>query len=156
MPCCGVAEIAGGDVQIELRAGDQSMAEQIADGHQANFRAHQVSRKSVPQPMRGERKADAAALTPGTHAFVNAATRERASETRAKEGRGGERWAAGLRVDSEYLGEFGAQRDGSLVSTFAMHGDGQLGQIHLTTAQRSTFEIGRASCRERVKISGHG
>src|SRR5947199_2675565 len=97
MPCCGVAEIVGGDVQIDLRAGDQPMAEQIADGHQTNFRAHQVSRKSVPQPMRGERKSDAAALTPGKHAFVNAATRERASETRAKEGPGREGWAADLR-----------------------------------------------------------
>src|SRR6202007_2097148 len=103
MPCCGVAEIVGGDVQIDLRAGDQPMAEQIAGGHQGDFRADQVSRKSVPQPMRGEWKADAAALTPGAHAFVNAATRERASETRAKKRRDGERRAAGLRVGSEYL-----------------------------------------------------
>ena len=37
---CGIAEIIGSDVQIDLRASDQSMTEHIADGDQANTGAH--------------------------------------------------------------------------------------------------------------------
>ena len=70
----GGAQIVGGDVQIDLRAGDQPMAEQIADGHQAYSRTHQVRGKSVPQAMRGERTTEAAALAPGAHTLVNAAS----------------------------------------------------------------------------------
>ena len=48
----GCTKIIGSDMQIDLRAGDQPMAEQITNGHQANAGTHQVSCKRMPQPMR--------------------------------------------------------------------------------------------------------
>jgi hypothetical protein len=47
MSCRGGSEILGRDVQIDLRAGDLSMAEQIANGHEPDALAHQVGRKRV-------------------------------------------------------------------------------------------------------------
>ena len=48
---CGSAKIISSDMQVDLGAGDQPMAEQITNGHQANTGAYQVGCASVPQPM---------------------------------------------------------------------------------------------------------
>ena len=47
MACGGVPQILGGDVQIDLRAGDLSMPEQVTDRNEANPGAHQVRCKRV-------------------------------------------------------------------------------------------------------------
>ena len=44
------AKIVAGDMQVDLRAGDQPVAEQIPDGDQAHPGAHQMRGESVP-PM---------------------------------------------------------------------------------------------------------
>ena len=36
------SQILGRHVEIELRAGDESMAEQVADGDESHARAHEV------------------------------------------------------------------------------------------------------------------
>lgn len=46
------AKIVRGDVQINLRAGDQPMTKKIADRHQANSGTHQVGCKRVSHAMR--------------------------------------------------------------------------------------------------------
>ena len=38
----------GGHVQVNLRAGDQPMAQQVSDGHQIHARLHQVRGERVP------------------------------------------------------------------------------------------------------------
>ena len=46
------AKVVRGDMQIDLRAGDQPMTEQVADGHETNSSAYQVGCKGVAQAMR--------------------------------------------------------------------------------------------------------
>ena len=48
----GSAQILGRDVQVDLRAGDVPMAEQIPNGDDADAFAHEVRGECVPQPMR--------------------------------------------------------------------------------------------------------
>src|SRR6267154_5787196 len=76
----GRTEIVRGDMQIDLRAGDQPMTEKIADGHEANSGAYQVGCKCMSHAMRRQRKTDTAALAPRAYAFVNTAARQQAPE----------------------------------------------------------------------------
>ena len=46
------SEILCRDVQIDLRAGDLPMTEQIADGHEPYALAHKVGRKRVAHAVR--------------------------------------------------------------------------------------------------------
>ena len=48
----GAAQVLGRHVQIDLRAGDLSMPEQVADGDEADAGAHQVRGERVAQAMR--------------------------------------------------------------------------------------------------------
>ena len=73
MANCSCAKIIGGDMQINLRACDETMSEQIADGNQTDAGTNEVSSKRVPHAMWRESHADAAALPPCAHALVDAA-----------------------------------------------------------------------------------
>ncbi len=70
---CGAAQVIGGHVQVDLRAGDQAMAEQIADRDQADAGADQVGRERVSQAVWRERLADARAMAPHVHAMIDGA-----------------------------------------------------------------------------------
>ena len=52
MTSCSVSKIFCRHVQVDLRAGDLSMAEQIANGHEAYAGSDQVRRKRVAQLVR--------------------------------------------------------------------------------------------------------
>ena len=51
MTCGSGAKIFCRHVQINLRAGDLSMTEQIPNRHKTHAGAHQVGRKSMAHPM---------------------------------------------------------------------------------------------------------
>ena len=73
MTTCCCAKIIGGDMQIDLRACDEAMSEQITDRDQADTGTDQMSRKGVPHAMRREANADAASLSPCAHALIDSA-----------------------------------------------------------------------------------
>ncbi len=50
------------------------MSEQIADGNETDAGTDQMSCKGVAHTMRRKTNADAAALSPRAHAFINSAT----------------------------------------------------------------------------------
>lgn len=52
MSRCSGSEILGRDVQVDLRAGDLPMSEEITNGYEPNAFAHEVSRKSVAHAVR--------------------------------------------------------------------------------------------------------
>ena len=53
------AKIIHGDMQIDLRAGDEPVPEEIANRDEANACAHQVSRERVAETMRRDNLGDA-------------------------------------------------------------------------------------------------
>ena len=53
-------------MQIDLRARDQSMPEEVADRHDPDARLHEVCRERVPQSVRRDDLADVRASPPGT------------------------------------------------------------------------------------------
>ena len=73
MANCSCAKIIGGDMQINLRACNETMSEQITDGDQTDASTNEVSGKRVSHAMWREAHADAASLSPRAHALVDAA-----------------------------------------------------------------------------------
>ena len=73
MPDCGIAKIVCGDMQINLRARDEAMPKQVANGDQADAGANQMRCEGMTHAVRRQSQADTAALSPGADAFVNGA-----------------------------------------------------------------------------------
>src|SRR5271169_2089484 len=136
MTCGGSAKIVGGDVQIDLGAGDQSMTEQIADGDQANAGTNQMGCESVTDTMRGKRKSDTTALSPGADAFKDTAARQWPSEARSEEWCTGECGTACCEIGAQHLSKFRVQRDAALMTALPLHRDRQLFEIDVTIPER--------------------
>src|SRR5688572_25208675 len=79
------AQVLCSHMQIDLRAGDEAMPEQVADGDEANTCAHQVRCERVAQAVRRERLADARADAPGADPLEHGIARQRAAAARAEE-----------------------------------------------------------------------
>lgn len=76
MPGDRSTKVIGGDMEIDLRAGDQSMTEQVADGDQSDAGAQEMSCEGMADAMRRQRNADPTALSPSANPFVDTAARE--------------------------------------------------------------------------------
>ena len=63
----------GGDMEINLRACNETMSEQIADGDEAHASTYEMSCESVAHAMRGEMNTDATALSPQAHTLIDSA-----------------------------------------------------------------------------------
>lgn len=99
MSICGCSEILRSDVQIDLCTRDEPMAEQIADGDEADAGTHEVRGERVPQSMRRDDLRDPRATRVSSHTFVDRAARDRSVLATDEERRGGQRGAAHAGVE---------------------------------------------------------
>ena len=95
------AQVLSCDVQIDLRARDQPMAEQVADRDEPDAFAHEVRGKGVSQPMRTHRLGEPGATRERAHALIYSPATDRLAEARAEEGRRRQR---GSGVDTRGFG----------------------------------------------------
>jgi len=129
------AQILRSDVQIDLGARDEPMAEQITDRNEADAFAYEMRGEGVPDPMGREYLGESSASAECADALVECATRECPAASRAKEGSRGKLSTSYLDVLAKVSGDFIVERDGALVSAFAAHRDGESSKIHSALAK---------------------